>query len=291
MSTVQQPTRLQRFGASLATGTRTFLSVFTGGPNHPNAPSTIANFIYFLGLLTFWGMMYYNVNDQSDCIDCVGMRGWDFAMLVAWTTILSYLAFKFLSTALIWLSGAEVAKVVELEEESKYIALGASMLIPATLGFFSMGVAGEMLFDASGTCLTAISLAWSAIVLTIDRTLVKSMVRNTSGKFPWWTIVVRLAIALLLGWIVSIPLEIRIFQKEIKEELMTTLQETKDEVNLRRRAEIAPIQAKIDGFEADFNAGANTLQKEISEGQGGSPSCGPRVSPRCVRHCHPPAPA
>ena len=140
-------------------------------------------------------------------------------------------------------------------DENKYIGIGGTVLFTGILAFFSAGYAIYTVFDSYFFAI-AFGLAWGLMIFNLDRYIVSSM--KSRGAF-WRDFVVafpRLILAVLLALVISKPLELKIFQKEIDAELITMEQEVykTQETKLKSR-----FQEQIEGYQKE----AAALQSEL----------------------------
>ncbi|MFT5466339.1 MAG: hypothetical protein ACI8UO_001438 [Verrucomicrobiales bacterium] len=115
-----------------------------------------------------------------------------------------------------WLSGAGTESLEQCPnwEQRKYVAYGATVLVPAIFAFIACAYALSTLTD-SWFFIIPIALAWSFIILTIDRALLATyrtyqpFLRRV-GQFS-----LRFVVALLMGLTISHPLTLLLFQDTI----------------------------------------------------------------------------
>jgi hypothetical protein len=107
-------------------------------------------------------------------------------------------------------------------DRTRYVANGAALLATAGLAVVSATFALTTTLHAPLPAALAVGLGWGLLVLVIDRMLVVGMVRPT-GVSGWThmavTVLVRFAMAIVIGVVVSTPLVLRVFQPEIDSEL------------------------------------------------------------------------
>lgn len=164
-------------------------------------------------------------------------------------------------------------------DENKYVGIGATVFFTGVLAFFSSGYALFTVFD-SYLMAIAFGLVWGLMIFNLDRYIVMSM--KSYGK--WWRDLVvavpRLMLAVLLAVVISKPLELKIFEKEIAAELVTMEQEVfknqEDGVKQRYEIEIEAQRKQITRLKDEISekaAARDTLaiiaQRE-ADGTGGS---------------------
>src|SRR5210317_1074043 len=121
---------------------------------------------------------------------------------------------------LLFCSGIDL-KILEKcpSDENKYVGIGATVLFTGILAFFSAGYALFTVFDSYALAII-FGLVWGMMIFNLDRYIVSSM--KSHGSF-WRDLMVafpRLAMAVLLALVISKPLELKIFEKEINAELI-----------------------------------------------------------------------
>jgi uncharacterized protein DUF4407 len=164
-------------------------------------------------------------------------------------------------------------------DENKYAGIGATVFFTGVLAFFSAGYALYTVFE-SYFMAVVFGLVWGLMIFNLDRYIVMSM--KSHGK--WWrdfTVAApRLVLAVLLALVISKPLELKIFEKEINAELVQMEQEVfkaqedrvKDRYEVQiaeHRQQIAQLKTEITAKAATRDTLARTAQME-ADGTGGS---------------------
>ena len=133
-------------------------------------------------------------------------------------------------------------------DENKYAGIGATIFFTGVLAFFSAGYALYTVFDSYlMACL--FGLVWGGMIFNLDRYIVSSMKSRGSFWKDFGVAFPRLVMAVLLALVISKPLELKIFEKEINAELVVMEQEVyktqEDRVLERYAPQIAAEQAEI----------------------------------------------
>lgn len=164
-------------------------------------------------------------------------------------------------------------------DRNKYMGIGATIFFTGLLAFFSSGYALYTVFE-SWWAATAFGLVWGLMIFNLDRYIVMSMKSN--GK--WWrdlgVALPRVALAVLLALVISKPLEMKVFEKEIQSELVQMEQEVfkrqEERVQDRFTAQIAEQRSQIEQLKAEISA-KTTLRDTLvrmaaqeADGTGGS---------------------
>jgi len=155
---------------------------------------------------------------------------------------------------LLFCSGVDRTILAQVpSDENKYIGIGGTIFFTGLLAVFSAAYALFTVFD-SYFMAVVFGLVWGLMIFNLDRYIVSSM-KSKGGFFGnFLTALPRLAMAVLLALVISKPLELKIFAKEINAELIVMQQETFKEQEDR-------IQARYTGQIAD-------LETDLSNGSG-----------------------
>ena len=131
---------------------------------------------------------------------------------------------------LLWnIAGAEIPILEKCQtDHKKYSAIGATILMTAFIALCA-GTSAAWFFTQKGDedagalgWSFAFGLVWATLIFCIDRSLVitlkKKENRTTLGKLTWWMIPLlsRAALAVVVAFMVSIPLELVIFEDYIR---------------------------------------------------------------------------
>lgn len=192
---------------------------------------------------------------------------------------------------LIWSAGAD-QEILSQEscrtERYKYESIGTTVILTAIMAFCSGGYA---LFTVFGSLTISISLGfiWGSIIFNLDRFFILTASQNkSSSKLQFWVgAVTRLSIAILLGFIVAKPLELRLFESEINQKISQQRREREREESRKDQdtpdvKRINKINEEIDNLTREKNQASDALQKaridaiEEIEGKGvtGKPGVG-----------------
>ena len=119
-----------------------------------------------------------------------------------------------------WCSGAYQGLLKDCpSEQAKYAGLGGVLLATFVLAALSAGYA---IYSVFGNPLWAVlfALVWGAIIFNFDRFLVSTMRKyGVSQRKQIWMAAPRIALALLIGFTIARPLELKIFEKEVDVQL------------------------------------------------------------------------
>lgn len=161
-----------------------------------------------------------------------------------------------LSSFFIRCSGADTNILNEcaLGEQTKYAGIGATVFFTAVMAFISSGFA---LFTVFNNLYIAIGfgLIWALMIFNLDRYIVATLKKSGSFRSEIGQAIPRLLLAFLIALVISKPLEIKIFEKEIA----TVLLQEKNKMQLTNQKEIS---AYFDKDAAKIKAAIQSLQQE-----------------------------
>ena len=164
-------------------------------------------------------------------------------------------------------------------EWNKFAGIGGIVLFTAVFATLSAGYAMFTVFDDIWISV-GFAVLWGLMILNLDRYIVSSIKKTGT----WWNQILmaipRLILAAFLGIIISKPLELKIFEKEVNKQLNTIIQRNKTqlqaEMNGRILQQSGPfetekkqIQIKIADFQKSYDSAAVELEKEILGKQSG----------------------
>lgn len=120
-------------------------------------------------------------------------------------------------------------------EHSKYVAIGATVFFTALFASISGGYAINFVFAGSPNCLkiaVAVGVAWGLTIFNLDRYLVLSLKKRNEKRKEFLLALPRIVLAVMIGIVISRPLELKIFDKEIKESVKRYYQKRLEQGNL-----------------------------------------------------------
>jgi len=132
--------------------------------------------------------------------------------------------FPILHKTLIWCSGADSRLLTTCSHSvvMKYIQLGLLLLIPSLFAFISAGYWLSTVFENSSMKWLIVVLGglfWSFTIFSLDRFLVMTTKKseNILRDLCSISVVSRLALAVLLGFVIAHPLVLKMFEPNLKE--------------------------------------------------------------------------
>jgi len=177
-------------------------------------------------------------------------------------------------------SGAHLETLRKCPSESaKYAGIGATIFFTGIFAAVAGGYALYTVFDNVWWALL-FGLIWGLMIFNLDRYIVSSMRKEGAAWKQFMTAVPRLLLALLISFVIAKPLEMKIFEKEIYEELVVMHQETKMEqenvIESRFASERERIQLTISKLQEETQTKAGIrdelarIAREEADGTGGT---------------------
>jgi len=154
-----------------------------------------------------------------------------------------------------WLSGAGTDTLNSCPgwEQRKYVAFGATVLVPCLFAFIASAYAISTL-TSEPFVIYPVAVVWSFIILSIDRALLASYRPFQSWFRKLGQFSLRFAVAILMGVTIAHPLVLLLFRDTI-----STVVE-KD-----RATDIAKARSGFDAEKAKIRTGIDKLEKGIAE--------------------------
>lgn len=158
-------------------------------------------------------------------------------------------------------------------EWNKFSGIGGIVLFTAVFATLSASYAVFTIFDEVWVAIV-FGLLWGLMIFNLDRYIVSSIKKTGT----WWNQLLmsipRLILATFLGIIISKPLEIKIFEKEINKQLNTIIQRNKTklqaDINGRILQQTTPFETekkqiaeKMVIYQQAYDSAAVELEKEI----------------------------
>ena len=154
-----------------------------------------------------------------------------------------------------WLSGAGTAELEQCPEweQRKYVAFGATVLVPTVFAFIACSYALSTITDR-WMVIFPVALIWSFIILVIDRALLATYRSYQGFHRKVSQFFLRFVVAILMGVTISHPLTLLLFKDTIESSIEA---ERSSEIEtIRQKAEVdkAAVEARILTVEEDLAA-------------------------------------
>ena len=168
-------------------------------------------------------------------------------------------------------------------EQTKYVGIGATVFFTAVMAFLASAYALFTVFDSIYPAV-AFGFVWSLLIFNLDRFIVSTIKKRDRFFDEFLQATPRIMLAVIIAIVISKPLEIKIFEKEIN----TVLLKEKNEMDLankkqvgnyfksdldKNKAEIAALKTDIVNKEKEVNALYSTYITE-AEGTTGTKKLG-----------------
>lgn len=164
-------------------------------------------------------------------------------------------------------------------EWNKFSGIGGIVLFTAIFATLSAGYAIFTVFDDLWISV-GFAILWGLMIFNLDRYIVSSIKKTGTWYSQLLMSIPRLILAAFLGIIISKPLELKIFEKEVNKQLNTIIQRNKTqlqaEMNGRILQQSGPfdtekkqIQDKEVAYQKSYDSAAVELEKEILGKQSG----------------------
>lgn len=143
-------------------------------------------------------------------------------------------------------------------DASKYTGMGAAVFFTGVLASLSGGYAFYTVFENPWWAM-AFGLLWGTIIFNLDRFIVSTMRKKKGGWFKELFIASpRILLAVMLAIVISKPLELRIFSKEIDRKLVVLEEQI-------YQNEIQEIEKRYENQALALQNQVSTLKAEIAE--------------------------
>lgn len=146
--------------------------------------------------------------------------------------------------ALVFASGARPEILAQCRtDEATHVGLGGTVVATAGLSGLSMFFALFSALHLGPLVSLVAAVSWGAVIFNLDRWLIVSQKRLDKPWKQWLTVLPRVAVAVLLGFVISEPLLHQVFRAEIDKELIAIT--TLEQQEARTIAENSPDQSRL----------------------------------------------
>ncbi|MBZ4041529.1 DUF4407 domain-containing protein [Flavobacterium hibisci] len=146
-------------------------------------------------------------------------------------------------------------------EQTKYVGIGATVFFTAVMAFLASAYALFTVFDSIYPALI-FGLVWSLLIFNLDRFIVSTIKKRDRLMDEFLQATPRIILAIIIAIVISKPLEIKIFEKEIN----TVLLKEKNEMELANKKQVGNyFQSDLDKNKADIAALKADIQKKEKE--------------------------
>ncbi|WP_445957010.1 DUF4407 domain-containing protein [Yeosuana sp.] len=153
-------------------------------------------------------------------------------------------------------SDTDILKNCSVGEQNKYAGIGATVFFTAVMAFIAASYALYTVFDNLYTSIF-FGLIWGLLIFNLDRYIVSTIKKTGNVIDELIQASPRILLAVIIAVVISKPLELKIFEKEINQVLL----EQKNELTLANKNQIAEqFNPNIENLNKDITA----LQQQIA---------------------------
>lgn len=172
-------------------------------------------------------------------------------------------------------SDSDILKSCSNGEQNKYAGIGATVFFTAVMAGIAASYALYTVFD-SGYMAIGFGLIWGLLIFNLDRFIVSTIKKRERFLDEFIQALPRIVLAIIIAIVISKPLELKIFEKEINHVLL----EQKNELTLANKEQIAQqfnpkildLNNEIAGLELQITEKENSINNlyntYISEAEG-----------------------
>ena len=178
-----------------------------------------------------------------------------------------------------WICAGTPLAVIEKypTEHSKYFGIGATIFFTALFAGLSGGYALYFVFSGSTFAVLwsfLFGVLWGVAIFNLDRYIVSSIKKSSKGVKELFQVSPRLLFAVLIAVVIVRPLELQIFDKEIREQLrsrylsdqqqrIVKVQRSFKEKYAQELGQIAAYQREYDALSSEVNRLREELKAEV----------------------------
>ena len=131
-------------------------------------------------------------------------------------------------------SDATILKTCSEGEQNKYAGIGATVFFTAVMAFIASSYALYTVFDNLYASIF-FGLIWGLLIFNLDRFIVSTIKKRDRFISEFLQAAPRIALAVIIAIVISKPLEMKIFEKEINQVLL----EEKNQMTLANKEQLA----------------------------------------------------
>ena len=152
-------------------------------------------------------------------------------------------------------SDTDILEQCSKGEQNKYAGIGATVFFTAVMAFIAGSYAHYTVFDNLYSAIF-FGLIWGLLIFNLDRYIISTIKKTANITDELIQAAPRIVLAVIIAVVISKPLELKIFEKEINQVLL----EQKNELTLANKTQLAEqFTPSIDGLNSDIL----TLQQQI----------------------------
>ena len=146
-------------------------------------------------------------------------------------------------------------------EQNKYAGIGATVFFTAVMAFIASAYALYTVFD-NAYMAVFFGLVWGLLIFNLDRFIVSTIRKKGNFMDEFIQASPRIALAIIIAIVISKPLEIKIFEKEIN----TVLLKEKNEMAIANKKQVADyFKTDVDKNQASIDSLKNQIKAKEKE--------------------------
>ncbi|WP_298222051.1 DUF4407 domain-containing protein [Flavobacterium sp.] len=146
-------------------------------------------------------------------------------------------------------------------EQTKFVGIGATVFFTAVMAFIASSYALFTVFDSIYPALL-FGIVWGFLIFNLDRFIVSTIRKRDSFASEFLQATPRIILAVIIAIVISKPLEIKIFEKEIN----TVLLKEKNAMALNNKKEVANyFQSDLDKNKTEIDSLKTEIAKKETE--------------------------
>jgi len=182
------------------------------------------------------------------------------------TNTIKYI-FKIIEKIFIWASGADTDILNQVPtEKSKYFGIGGTIVFTSLMAAFAGGYAFQTAFK-DPILSVFFGLFWGALIFNLDRYIVSTFGvgdgKKTISRQELFEAFPRLLMAMLLGFVIATPLELKLFEKEINAEISTQIAITNN--TIIKSGENDPVLTRLKNERVELERSITNRNKLIED--------------------------
>ncbi len=146
-------------------------------------------------------------------------------------------------------------------EQNKYAGIGATVFFTAIMAFIASSYALFTVFDNVYTAVF-FGLVWGFLIFNLDRFIVSTIKKRDNFLDEFIQATPRIVLAIIIAIVISKPLEIKIFEKEIN----TVLLKQKNQMAIANKTQVSNyFKTDVDKNKAEIDSLKSSISKKEKE--------------------------
>ncbi|GGG39992.1 DUF4407 domain-containing protein [Bizionia arctica] len=161
-------------------------------------------------------------------------------------------------------SDSDILETCSNGEQNKYAGIGATVFFTAVMAFIASSYALFTVFDNAFIAI-GFGLVWGLLIFNLDRFIVSTIKKRDRFLDEFIQAIPRIILAIIIAIVISKPLELKIFEKEINQVLLEQKNEltlaNKDQIAQQYNPKITDLNNEIAGLELQILAKNEEVNK------------------------------